>query len=140
MSRGESAARYELEFEDGPRRGEVVPVDRAVVQLGRQLTNDVVLADERVSRQHAQIEEQADGLFITDNASSNGTYVNGVPISVRTRLEPGYVVEIGSSRMLVRGTGAGPAQLNNAATMIGSYGGQNDWGPAAASPPPTPAP
>jgi uncharacterized RDD family membrane protein YckC len=104
--------RYELVVEAGPRRGDVIPVDRPSLSLGRQLANDVVLPDERVSRQHARLDQTAEGLYITDVGSSNGTFVNNTPIQGPTRLRPGDVVEVGGSRLVVRALAAeGPATL-----------------------------
>ena len=38
---------------------------------------DVVLEESVISRIHAKLERRQDGYFITDQNSTNGTYVNG---------------------------------------------------------------
>ena len=123
MAPGSSSnqVRYELVVEAGPRRGEVIAVDKPVLSVGRQLVNDVVLPDERVSRQHARLDQGADGLYITDIGSSNGTYVNSVPIQAPTRLQPGDVVEVGGSRLVVRATPAREPPSAGAPTELAGW-------------------
>src|SRR4051794_14595944 len=94
--------RYQLSVQEGPRAGEVIALDQPVLTLGRQQTNDVVLLDEEVSRRHARLEVQGGDLVLWDEASSNGTYVNGAAIVGPTRLHAGDVVEVGVSRFLVQ--------------------------------------
>src|SRR5262249_50912112 len=58
----------------------VFRIEKPVVNIGRQLTNDIIVEDKRVSRYHAQIKYQSDGQFtIFDLGSTNGITVNGVP-------------------------------------------------------------
>ncbi len=51
------------------------------ILIGRGSYNHVVLKDSRISRQHARIAPEADGCVVYDLGSTNGTYVNGVPIA-----------------------------------------------------------
>src|SRR5262245_11313593 len=111
-----SLARFKLLVQAGPRVGEVILIDRSVLRVGRQLTNDLVISDAKVSRQHARLEQQDDGLLLTDEGSSNGTYVNGVRIDGPVLLQVGDVVAFGASHLLVQAipapaaaTGATPA-------------------------------
>jgi len=124
-----AAARFKLLVQAGPRVGEVIPIDRTVLRVGRQLTNDLVISDAKVSRQHARLEQQDDGLLITDEGSSNGTYVNGIRIDGPTLLQPGDVIAFGASHLLVQ-TVQAPAEPSPAAPAP----------PAAAAPAAPPAP
>jgi pSer/pThr/pTyr-binding forkhead associated (FHA) protein len=55
----------------------VVPVSREWTRIGRSLAADVRFDDATVSRRHALIVSQADGVKVLDDRSLNGVYVNG---------------------------------------------------------------
>jgi pSer/pThr/pTyr-binding forkhead associated (FHA) protein len=65
-----------LAYEDSGRRI-VVPVSREWTRIGRSLAADVRFDDSTVSRRHALIVSQADGVRVLDDRSLNGVYVNG---------------------------------------------------------------
>jgi hypothetical protein len=82
--------------------GEVLPVNTAPVTLGRGAQNTVPLeGDEFVSAQHARVEARADGLWIEDLGSTNGTFVNGARVTTARRLLAGDVVRIGQTDLRV---------------------------------------
>jgi transcriptional regulator with GAF, ATPase, and Fis domain len=64
--------------------------------LGRDWQCRIVLSDPQSSRIHAEIYRDPDGWWISDNKSSNGTFVNGQPID-NARLVDGTEIRIGSS-------------------------------------------
>jgi uncharacterized RDD family membrane protein YckC len=99
---GAPRVRYQLVVQEGPLAGEVIALDQPVLTLGRQRTNDVVLLDEEVSRRHARLEVQGGALLLWDEASSNGTILNGAAIVGPTPLHAGDVIEVGISRFLVQ--------------------------------------
>lgn len=65
-----------LELEDG----RTVVLARRVTVIGRDDTADVIIDDRRVSRQHAIIRARHGRYEIVDDASTNGTEVNGHPV------------------------------------------------------------
>lgn len=65
-----------IAFEDGGR-AVVVPVSREWTRIGRSLAADVRFDDATVSRRHALIVSQPDGVRVLDDRSLNGVYVNG---------------------------------------------------------------
>ncbi|MCC5861733.1 MAG: FHA domain-containing protein [Gammaproteobacteria bacterium] len=75
--------------------------------LGRDETADIRLDDHWVSRYHALLLYDADGLLLTDLASTNGTRVNGHRIR-RSRLADGAECRIGSFRLLLAWPGQAP--------------------------------
>lgn len=84
-----------LEEERGGREFEL---SKASITLGRGLANDIVLADVRVSRNHARLECDSSGCRILDLGSSNGTQLNGHDI-IQADLKRGDVISLGSSRL-----------------------------------------
>jgi pSer/pThr/pTyr-binding forkhead associated (FHA) protein len=71
---------------------------KATISLGRATTNDIVLADVRVSRSHARLECGARGVVLIDHGSSNGTQVNGRDVG-RVTLVPGDTISLGSKSL-----------------------------------------
>ena len=78
-----------------------IPLARALLSIGRDPSNDVVLPDAMVSRRHAVIEYRGTQYFIRDCNSSNGSLVNGDRVSERG-LRDGDLVAIGTARLLFR--------------------------------------
>jgi hypothetical protein len=75
----------------------VFRIEKPVVNIGRQLTNDIIVEDKRVSRYHAQIKYQSDGQFtLFDLGSINGIAINGVPHMRQHTLRNGDRFTIGS--------------------------------------------
>jgi pSer/pThr/pTyr-binding forkhead associated (FHA) protein len=70
-----SAGRY-LAFEQDGRRV-VIPLSREWTRVGRSLAADVRFDDATVSRRHALVVNQADGVRVLDDRSLNGISVNG---------------------------------------------------------------
>ncbi len=65
---------------DGPARKVRLPI-KASLLIGRGAYNHVVLKDVRISRQHGRIALEADGCVVYDLGSTNGTFVNGAPVT-----------------------------------------------------------
>jgi phosphoserine phosphatase RsbU/P len=70
------------------------------ISLGRSPANELAFPDDNgLSRVHMALEREGSEWFVTDLGSKNGTYVNGVRIEGRHRLEPGD--QIVASRVLL---------------------------------------
>lgn len=72
-----------LRFDGGPQAGNDFVIRKQSVSVGRSLENDVVLDAADVSRRHAKLELEGQILTLTDLESTNGTKVNGRPITSR---------------------------------------------------------
>jgi hypothetical protein len=72
----------------------------AGLTIGRAVDNDVVLRDTRVSRHHGRIAGRRGTLVYTDLASTNGSEVNGQPVS-EVVLGAGDVIRVGGSALEV---------------------------------------
>ena len=71
----------------------VIPLNQPLIKIGRQLDNNIILEDPRVSRSHAQIKIVNDHYMIFDMNSTGGTFVNGRSIT-ESVLFPGDVVSL----------------------------------------------
>lgn len=68
---------------------------KETVTLGREPSNDVQLADDSVSRQHAMLTWSAGRCFIEDRQSTNGTFVAGARVVGRIAVPSGAKVTFG---------------------------------------------
>ncbi|MDX6534056.1 MAG: hypothetical protein QOF68_1800 [Gaiellales bacterium] len=82
----------------GGRSGDHFPVGEQLTTIGRATNSDVFLDDVTVSREHAVLERQPDGLHIRDQGSLNGTYVNRERVD-DARLSDGDELQIGKYRL-----------------------------------------
>jgi pSer/pThr/pTyr-binding forkhead associated (FHA) protein len=55
---------------------QMIPLDKKVTHIGRQLDNDVVFHEESISRFHAEIRYENGKYVLYDNNSTAGTFVN----------------------------------------------------------------
>lgn len=71
------------------------------MRLGRSSSCDLVLADDSVSRRHAEIALRGGVCVIRDLGSCNGTWVNGRAVQ-RARLRGGDELQLGETVIRVR--------------------------------------
>ncbi len=84
--------RYLVYSESGEAK--VVPLAREWTRIGRSLAADVRFDDPTVSRRHALIVRQADGVRVLDDRSLNGVFVNGERVEWRV-LSDGDEIVVG---------------------------------------------
>ena len=72
--------------------------DKEEIRLGSMDDNDVVLADDTVSRYHCRIMQDETGYVLYDQRSTNGTFVNKVRIR-EAFLKPNCIVSVGQSQL-----------------------------------------
>lgn len=81
------AGAWALVADSGPEKGQVIPImDR--VEIGRALECYISILEPGLSRKHAELELDGDGIVLRDLGSVNGTYVNGEKID-EARLKDG---------------------------------------------------
>ena len=74
----------------------------APTHVGRGAESGVQLdGDDFVSGRHARFEPRSDGLWVEDEGSTNGTYVNGARVTSGRLLHAGDVVRIGQTDLKV---------------------------------------
>jgi predicted nucleic acid-binding Zn-ribbon protein len=76
----------------------VVALEREWTRIGRSLAADVRFDDPTVSRRHALIVRQPDGVRVLDDRSLNGVFVNGERIEGRL-LQDGDEIIVGRYRL-----------------------------------------
>jgi predicted nucleic acid-binding Zn-ribbon protein len=86
-----------LAYPDGDRTV-LVPLTREWTRVGRSLAADVRFDDPTVSRRHALIVKQADGVRVLDDRSLNGVFVNGERVDWRG-LKDGDEIVVGRYRL-----------------------------------------
>jgi phosphoserine phosphatase RsbU/P len=83
-----------LKLVQGSEQKDLV-MDRTPFTVGRKVDKDLVIADPRVSRDHAQIMKEGQEFFLVDLGSKHGTFVNGERVQ-RQKLERGDRLEFGA--------------------------------------------
>ena len=79
----------------GEWAGRTIPVPRGGLTIGRGAQNSLRLAEPSVSRVHAAIICGRKGVYLRDENSSLGTYVNGARISGPVLLKNGDIIQLG---------------------------------------------
>jgi transcriptional regulator with GAF, ATPase, and Fis domain len=87
----------------GPLEGGVFPLT-SDLSVGREKSNGIAIDDRMLSRLHCSIHNEQGEFFIRDLGSSNGTYVNGIPISIHA-LKEGDQIRAGQSVFVFTRTG-----------------------------------
>jgi two-component system cell cycle response regulator len=83
----------------GSNVGEMYRLGEGETFLGRGQNATVKLMDDGISRRHARIFQQGGEVVIEDLKSSNGTIVNGAPVSMQL-LKDGDKIRLGSTTIL----------------------------------------
>jgi hypothetical protein len=92
----ERPGEYLLYEEDGETT--LVALTREWTRVGRSLAADVRFDDPTVSRRHALLVRQPDGVRVLDDRSLNGVFVNGERVEWRV-LEDGDEIVVGRYRL-----------------------------------------
>ncbi len=123
---------YRLIVRRGPQPNQVYELTDDVMNLGRDITNQLVINDREVSRHHLRFVRGADGYTMEDLGSTNGTFINGRRVTGATLLKNGDMIGLGETVTL--GYEAVRAGMNNVAVYPSPSAGQPTI-PAQAAPP-----
>lgn len=88
-----------ISITSGTLAGKQFELEKGFLSIGRNANCSIrfdPVVERLVSKQHAFIEEKPDGFYITDNNSSNGTFVNGERIE-SVLLKTGDVIQFGKN-------------------------------------------
>lgn len=78
---------------------EMVNLTSPLIKVGRRTSNDIVIKDPLVSRDHLQLRAQHGHYLLFDLSSTGGTYINNRQVKSAT-LKPGDVVRIGKTILI----------------------------------------
>jgi pSer/pThr/pTyr-binding forkhead associated (FHA) protein len=92
---GATAALATFLVRSGLLKGQRLTVRVPVVNIGRAEYNDLVVPDDSVSGSHAKLQRREGVWILTDNQSTNGTWVDGERVYGEVMLGPGAVVRFG---------------------------------------------
>ncbi len=85
-------------------------VDRCLIAppftVGRGPDCQLAIRDKKVSKAHARITQNAEGYWLEDLGSRNGTFVGGLPVMGKIPLSGSAVIRIGSAVMVFLDDGA----------------------------------
>jgi transcriptional regulator with GAF, ATPase, and Fis domain len=84
----------------GTAKGTTRPLG-AKLRVGKADDNDLVLADDTVSRHHCELTRSNDGVHVRDLGSTNGTRVQGARVS-EAIVQPGTVLRVGEIEIALR--------------------------------------
>ncbi len=98
-ARRTSDERATLTVLTGMEAGQVYSLPQSGCIIGRAPGVEVLVDDQAVSRKHARIVPLADGFFVEDLESTNGTFVSGSRVA-RVELRPGDRIQLGPNLVL----------------------------------------
>src|SRR5215207_5002524 len=103
---------FRLIVRRGPQPNQTYDLNKDIVTLGRDITNDIVINDPEVSRHHMRMTRGAGGFTIEDLGSTNGTFINGQRLTGARPMRPGDMIGLGETVTLAyEGVNAGGGAL-----------------------------
>ena len=93
----QSSDRFRLVVRRGPQPNQTFELNKDIITLGRDITNDIVLNDPEASRHHLRLTRGADGYNIEDLGSTNGTFINGQRLTGVRPLNRGDMIGLGET-------------------------------------------
>ncbi|MFA9404542.1 MAG: FHA domain-containing protein [Anaerolineales bacterium] len=92
-----ASSSFRFVIKTGPNPGMVFELSKDVLLIGRDVTNDIVIGDAEISRQHARLTRTPGGHVLEDLGSTNGSFVKGERLMAPRVLNPGDLVGMGEN-------------------------------------------
>jgi two-component system cell cycle response regulator len=80
--------------------GEMFRIEDGTKVIGRGTDVDILLREDGVSRRHVQLTLHGDTATVVDLKSTNGSFVNGVPITAESKIVNGDLLQVGAETIL----------------------------------------
>lgn len=112
---GTSHPTFQLNINTGPDQGKVFQLNHQLTTLGRELGNDIVLKDPKVSRSHLQFIVTPAGIQLKDLTGRDSTLVNG-KITKEALLQAGDKIQLGGSALTLQSLS--PSQRPSAGPVV----------------------
>ena len=87
----------------GDKAGYQLMLDHREITIGRAETSDLVIDDEFASTNHARLVKNNDEWTLQDLGSTNGTFIDGVRVTMPVPFKLGSEVRIGKTAFELRG-------------------------------------
>lgn len=84
----------------GHCKGDIHTLTTELTTLGREVECDIFIPDDGISREHCRFHRGAEGVWVEDLGSTNGTWVDRNRITGRVRLANGARVRLGANTIL----------------------------------------
>ena len=121
---------------EGALKGQAFEVTAEGLDIGRDSTCEVCLPDPGVSRSHARVFLHNSAVWVRDNGSRNGAFVNGKRLQRAKTLSPGAKLKVGEHLFEVRLAGDAPPSTGRPPRPDGQAA-VSDKGGNGSAPPPT---
>ncbi|RPJ03141.1 MAG: FHA domain-containing protein [Chloroflexi bacterium] len=119
---------YRLIVRRGPQPNQIYELNKGIITLGRDITNDIVINDPEVSRHHCRLTQGGGGFTIEDLGSTNGTFINGQRLTGARPLSHGDMVGLGETVTLAYESATG-AQVASGSTMVSGSAPGSEFAP-----------
>lgn len=116
-----------LQFKD--QRQPPIWLVESVTTIGSDPKNHVVIKEDGIEAQHAEIRKEGDALYLTDLGSYQGTTVNGSKIKANFQLRSGDAIKVASVELMIVDPQPGAEKKGQAAAP------RSDWSIMALSGP-----
>jgi len=93
----QSSGSFRLIVRRGPQPNQIYDLNKDIITLGRDITNDIVINDPEVSRHHGRLTRGGGGYTLEDLGSTNGTFVSGQRLTGARPLSGGDVIGLGET-------------------------------------------
>ncbi|HOA21315.1 MAG TPA: FHA domain-containing protein [Anaerolineaceae bacterium] len=84
-------------------------LEKAVINIGRRSTSDIILNDPMISRDHVQLRAEQGKFLLFDLSSTGGTFVNNRKVHTAV-LKPGDVIRLGKTLLVYNQELTAPAE------------------------------